>query len=690
MAASTDIKGPAYLTTPSVEDPAIPLPFRSDRLTLNYFPLRADIDCLQAVLDTQLNFKRTQNPLPREVGWFRAAGSTVFLVAARHQNLHSLRGNYGAIVQNEFAFGFFAEWHRRAGGRTYFKDWVFVNAFVFVDSELSTVTGRSHWGWPKLQVRVEGGEQLRAASARGNVKVFWPDNEPDAQPGLPLLEIRRLRERSLSELWGTFPPWLDAPQLISEYYRNASALYTDYTRFLLDAPRWLRQGPWSRLMERGYDTFFRGDFLSPLDSRVVTVQQFADAATPTVPCYRAVVDSTIKARRFRRGGMLGEDALFRGDSSGGYRLNISESTLAPIVAQLGLRVDRERRNDSGRALAKLRPYLPFWMELDVEYGPGKVLAWHDTDPAWRLGRGQKRVARRPVAAEAVAKPPAAAAVVGLGLEHPANATAGSALVLSLEVKDKRALQKTLSDYHVAGEPGDRVHVIVGFGRPSGAQKNDAVAAKAFWHVAFCVPVRVGSQDKLVVPFEYLNQSRAAMTAREVQGRMARFAEFVTPSETWPTRGVNRAILVMRLELLSKVGVGAFAEQETLLELRSAQALDWSAAGAGTSKHDFEVLGLKQFRDAEGPQYASYQAGVSSSVHVALESEGQAATPLELLIHRYPSYDVVSALGLAEDVRPLSAPKEHTLTGLHAVLVSGSYEWGTGTNEKAQFTLRKSS
>jgi hypothetical protein len=676
--------GPLYRTIPCVEDPAIRLPFRSDRLSMNYFPLRADQDCLQRFLDTELNFAHGETPLPPEVGMFRAAAPMVFFVASRHENLHSLDSDYGSITQNEFSFGFFAEWHRCSHGRSVFKDWVFINAYVFLDSELSTVTGRSHWGWPKLQLRVEGGECLAPGRLRGDVKAYFLDTESEAQPAAPLFALKRLRERSFSELWGSMPAWLDAPRLVSDYYRDAASTYAGFTRLALGAARFTQPGPWSRLLERGADVFLRGKLLSALDSRVVTVQQFADAEQPAQACFRAVIDSTIVAKNFRRGGLLGEDALLRGDTSGGYRLRISESKLAPIVERLGLLTERDRRDDEGRAVSTLRPWSPFWTELDVEYGPGKVLAWQAKDEPWQQRSGGQ-ASRPSVTVQTAAKRDVKAATissaVGFGITPPcALPTSARGVLLSFAVQDQAALARTLQAFALPPASVEAVHVLIA------STLARAPGSKPVWQVAMCVPIAGSGEPRYVVPFEYLNHAREALSAREVQGRAARFAEFESAPMSWldAANSALCSILSLRVEMVSKVGVGAFAKRQRLLELWADGPLP-RASGVAAGKLSFDIVALKQFRHAESPLLASYQAQVVSRLDVAASTYGAASGALELRCVRHPNHDLVSALGLAvAETRQHEGLPEARLRPIRSLAFEGSFSWGRSENGPASF------
>lgn len=664
--------GPLYRNIPHVEDPAIRLPFRSDRLTMSYFPLPADEDSLQRYLDREINFKGSAYPLPRGVGEFRVASPMVFFVASKHERLASLRGQYGLLAQNEFSFGFFVEWHQKKHGRMCFKDWRFVNAFVFVDSELSTITGRSHWGWPKLQVRVEGGEQLKAGRSCSDVRVFWPERELEANDDQPFLWIRRKPEQYYSGLWGTIPPWLDYPRLLGEYSQNAMAMYSGWARLALGSARWARPEPWQRLFERSRDVLRGGDPIRMLDSQIITVQQFADAEDPAQPCFRALVDSTIETKSLRRGGLLGEDGQMRGDPSGGYRLRIASSKLAPIVQGLGLVVERERRDERGRLTSTLRPWGAFWLQQDVEYGRGKVLATQTKNAPWQTPNGVQRARTHGVSAAKRTSP------VGLGVRSFTSERATARANLLFFEADQAVLQATLETYNVGDvrlrAAGSSVCLVV--------VNSQVPDTKSLWQLAFCVPVL--SEDGLptfVAPFEYTNHARDALNAREVQGRAVRFARIETSAPHWlASPDEARPVLSMSVELLSEVGIDQFARPQPVLELWPNRTLvSQSASSLPSALSRARLLGLKQFRDAGRPELACYQAIVQNELTVEAMVRGE-SEPLELRIARHPSYDVVAAMGL----RVAATSKLGSLSFVHlrptaAMKLEGSFAWGHSGN-----------
>ena len=73
----------------------------------------------------------------------------------------------------------------------------------------------------------------------------------------------------------------------------------------------------------------------------VNMKQFRDAQYPASVCYQAIVTAEMKIDRVNAGGMLGDDALLRGDPSAGYQIRIHSFPTLPILRSLGIESEAE-------------------------------------------------------------------------------------------------------------------------------------------------------------------------------------------------------------------------------------------------------------------------------------------------------------------------------------------------------------
>jgi hypothetical protein len=73
-----------------------------------------------------------------------------------------------------------------------------------------------------------------------------------------------------------------------------------------------------------------------IDTRVLSVKQFRDAASPERACHQALISSKLETLAFRGAGILGEAAVMAGDMSGDYRVRVSRDPELELVDRLGL------------------------------------------------------------------------------------------------------------------------------------------------------------------------------------------------------------------------------------------------------------------------------------------------------------------------------------------------------------------
>ncbi len=630
----------------------IPPPASFPGVTARVFPLQASINILRAFCKNYLNVAPGYEFTPAFPG--------VILVVLDYGRMAIEQANMGWISQHEVYFGVpLAMWRRDRLGRRRFDRWVLNTPFIVVDNPSSLTTGREVYGWPKVLAELKYNPERWLSDPRNPLRLLTLDVKGinSEFPAVPLLDI----EQQLGQNPSLAPPSLgliDPFEWFSRLLRTAWSIGFDLTQVLLGAPL------------AGYDAGLvrdRGEVLSDSLGRlagfyqnprldVVTLKQFRDAGDPSQICYQSLVASQLGITHYNCGGLLGLDNVLRGDVTGGFRLHLFDNPAFPIVESLGLKVQQER-TIGGRTCAVLQPLFPFWMSVDLAYGRGETLCWRMRGEPWY--RKTARVSPRPAPASRMPYDTFA----GAGEQE----WSGPFLVpeARLDVYPLRAerakLHRFIRKFLSLGGPrrragaglptfqavGEHVYLFVSGSRMFSAARSAAWLEAAL--ISFRVPVLArwpdGRQELVVVtPFAFVDNPTLAMTLREVQGLPAMDATVLTPPRFWRPKA---PLLVLQLDMLAALDAGLGFQRRTLLEI-----LPGSAPGTGGMTGlahrpvALKTLMLKQFRDAEQPSRACYQALVREPW---IFSDLKAILPLEnettLRIYRYPSLPVVETLGL---------------------------------------------
>jgi hypothetical protein len=483
---------------------------------------------------------------------------------------------------------------------------------------------------------------------------------------------------------------------------------------------------WSRLVMQGLDMVARlpmRGYTSPLDRRTfekigklmqsregtaggiqgntINLKQMRDAAEPTIACYQAITNTRLEITQFHRGGMLGDNALLRGDLSGGYRVRLNNYESQPIVSVLGLEVEEEVTLDNDATANYLRPVMPFWQEMDMRYIEAENICWRTRDLDWRNDERQSE----PDVGPDADKPhlfnttgPAALQVA----TGPFRFTGANTRVLPLLAdpdKLDELVAARLPDPEGVGHfeaYGRYVYMVVNSFGHMYSESND-VGRWADKTVEFLVPVlwRDGKDGQLITvgsfcPFIFNSSAIGVTTGREVYGWPVAEAQIMSPRNVWledegPIADVKPCLDVKAL-VYPALGVGQESEWRTLIEVddgnlvdehdhetwraiaddwgrkiksdvsRMAQAVSDDAEGFLDLKtlaldilgngEGFNRFSFKEFRDAKLTDRACYQALVRrrtivERIHDLREMEDRAHVKL----HFYPTHPIVEQLGL---------------------------------------------
>jgi hypothetical protein len=287
---------------------------------------------------------------------------------------------------------------------------------------MSQRTGREVYGWPKVLGKIEAEVPVWARDPRlasrvfnMNVKVFPKTFAGDHQEARPLVDIKRDSPPSLftlplqaSNAWNPFNILSNAigstvdlsvealDMLLALRIRGYRTNRSPRTLFemtremagkirgaLPDLP-WTPNATIMGMIKQGN--------VQQLGIEQVTLKQFQDAENPLDACYQAIISSTMSIDRLNAFGFLGDVNLLRGDTSGGFTVRIHRYDAQPIIDTLGIEVDDEEEADDGTKVAVIKPTLPFWTDVDLNYGKGvglcsripkltgqKNIVWRDGD-----------------------------------------------------------------------------------------------------------------------------------------------------------------------------------------------------------------------------------------------------------------------------------------------------------------------
>ncbi len=404
---------------------------------------------------------------------------------------------------------------------------------------------------------------------------------------------------------------------------------------------------------------------------MVTLKQFRDARHPGESCYQALVRSRLSVDRYNRGGPLGLYNLLQGDVSGGFRIRLHDDPALPIAASLGLEAVRER-TAGGRTVSVLEPVFPFWTSVDLTYGRGENLGWRMLGSPW-FKNGNEIAATNAAA-------PSYNTVAGAAQQEwisPFVVPKASCDVFPLPVHDRDRLTGFIDEYLNRGEPdrfepwGTHVYMVASRSRIFSQARSAAVC-----EIAFFVPLLWYVMDRLkgvavAKPFAFVDDPVFAMTLREVQGIPAVDATIETPVRSWLRQG---PVLRMKADVFTVLDAGMGSQRRTLLEVLSggppAPAQGPPAfsdpAGAGpdglldlirsllSGRAPMQVVTLKQFRDAEHPARACYQALVLEPwrlLRKRAKPPERLGCGMRVRVCRYPSLPLARMLGLVDPLRP---------------------------------------
>ena len=383
-------------------------PFAFKDVTMSVFPLRATLSRLESFCDAFLNHAD-------EAIKFQPFIPYVYLIILDYGRMSVEAANMGWISQREVAFGVPLRWMQKSDedGILEFRDWAFNSPFIFVDNDLSMSTGREVYGWPKMLAHLDPTISEWVQDPPGSRRVFNVSTRAVGQAyageelaDRPFLNVYHCPATNIMEfppnLLGMFKPLAQMPniglsgtRLASDLIRALSGIAaqgitkTSVFPDLLNADRLKELLSRQTLQECLKPSSWQpglADLLWSLFPRfyanTINLKQFRDAASPIAACYQAITNAKMTLECVNRAGPLGQQNLLLGQIDGGYRIDIYRHANLPIIDALGLEVASSRQ-DGDVAIATLQPVCPFWMQVDMTYARGDVVAWRTSSTHWK-------------------------------------------------------------------------------------------------------------------------------------------------------------------------------------------------------------------------------------------------------------------------------------------------------------------
>lgn len=654
---------PCYLAATSFE-PSQP-PFIFEDVASRVFPLRADPDRLIRFCDDYINI------VPREISYCRPVLPYVFLAILSYGRMASREQAAGWVAQNEVFFSIPVAWHHCDESGREVVELASVTPYLFVDENLSLVTGREVYGWPKIRAWFEPDIETWTEDVVGRPRTLRMDTLlfPRAYAG------RRPQRRTLLEIEPdplgdpfAWPPRFDFPGnplwMMPQALKEGFRLAMDGLRTTDLRPEWQRLLPSPGELTGSLAGGLVGDLSEVVQlerwiSSTLHIKQFPDVRTVGGAAYQALVSAPMNAVGLRGSGLLGTPPTLRGDASGGFRIRLHRAPELDIAESLGLEttashtvedpVDVHRgwtrgprgkvylapleRGDAPRRrpelrIDEMRPVFPYWTDLDLEYGCGRTETWRTPCTDWSHGASPGARTNEPLPLNH------AGGGILTSLQGPFLFPDVTVRVLLLKA-DEAKLQKLLDDTLNAVQnlwcfrPSiDYVQLMsLSYGITE-SESNDvgwwADREVGFWLMLEGEDIKTKEKEIfLTAPFLFTNSLIGSLTLRETFGMPQIYGEIRSPGNPWMEQdgpAADEPLLQLRTDVFQALQTGQRSHRRVLLEV--IQTEEGSAPPSPptpptpptpTDPFAFELpehartIFLKQFRDAERPELSGYQA-----------------------------------------------------------------------------------
>jgi hypothetical protein len=367
------------------------------------FPLRADIARLRRFVDSYLNFVDDECPPPF---YFQPMGPYVLFELLHYPYLAVTTRNLISYPQHEMQFIIPLECYAIEDGAMVFKQFAVCSPFIYLEEELSIVSGRTIFGLPKIALKfdpVRIQDDPRTASQMAQLQLRVATQYGDSY--VPFIEVFRDPARFISARNTQRDLVRAFPDAVGGYLTSVANTWETLTRSPLAGydPVVDSQSMFGRagatfesfLAGTPVFTFFHparpvgestADFpLGPLYSDVISLKQARDVKDRDCVSFQSLVRSTMYIDRLNDFGSLSSPGT--NDASGGITIKIHNIATQPVIESLGLEVIQEtivteRSERPNEQVLTLKPEFPYWLNLDLTYGLGTNLYWRGKDTDW--------------------------------------------------------------------------------------------------------------------------------------------------------------------------------------------------------------------------------------------------------------------------------------------------------------------
>jgi hypothetical protein len=675
------------------------------RVMLNMLPIKADMACLRDFCDSYLNFVDDANRPPF---YFKPAMPFVFLQVLHYPYMANRTQNAFAIAQNEVAFSMWLECYAIEHGQRVFKTLALCSPYIYLDNQLSLLTGRDVFGYPKAQLTfLPLRPSLNPAAPSLLARLAIRVRSGSGDINRPFLEVYQ-QPRMYSSMRRAVPEMLAAiPRAVTGWISLADRMWDALAHFPLSGYErtrdvdslvggaatladWMaatvphltaqRPGP----MRYGSTADVQ---LEPLSTDIITLKQFRDAEDPETACYQAIIRSSMYTTHFIDAGPLFDPLSL--DPGTGIRVKLHQTEDQPIVESFGLEVIDETLTEQG-LIATLSPIAPFWLELDLMYGLGFPMYWRTKGSSWSSTEEVVQGYSAPQPKQEIGFVTfGSGAVNSLASRFVSPDNVIRVLPLPMSEEGVTHLNKLCANLLDDRNYSLRLHLPPGENNKPGfvfmivrsmqnrlATTGNPLGVYSDLEVEFAILVELSikgqngqNSDKTIIAllplYLFTDSETTEITEREVYGLPTVLATIDASGNSWPYgafASAEKPLTVLRVTtaVIPALHAGLRPENRVLVEVTGELNEEIATKLSETNRriaiesdlkakilnHPVPNIALKQFPDSRDPELACYQAIVSRVFRIDSFKDCQYdILDLTVRIHHYPSFELSQVLGL---------------------------------------------
>ena len=659
------------------------------KVSIMGFPLRADMARLRRFIDSYLNFIDDRTPPPF---YFQPMAPYVLFELMHYPYLAVTTRNLVAYPQHEIAFTIPLECYAIEDGTMVFKQYALCSPFIYVDQEMSIVSGRDIFGLPKIALSfpdVHPQDDPRTSSQLALLKLRIATPRGDRY--IPFIEVFRDPPRFVSMRDAPRDLLKAFPDAMSGYLTSVANTWETMTRspFAGYDPVADTQSMMGR-SRASVESFLSGlpvfpffhpareigrstadILLGPLYSDIISLKQERDAEKRDCVSFQSIVRSTMYLDRLNDLGSLSSPGA--NDSHGGITIKLHKIATQPVIETLGLEVVdepiiTERKPQQEAQPTTLKPDYPYWLNVDLTYGLGTNLYWRGRDTVWSPSLEPGSAAASPNRYLTFGG--------GASQEDPSHLISPRArfFILTLPLADGgKQMESMCRDYLENDRYAFRLYrgqdrnlapfvwMIIRNLVNTGEGKGPDLERM----VEFCALVEWFEKRNdnsagevlgvaLLPTFVFSDCQSAVFTESELLGRPTVLADIDHSTADWTSPDVEwKMDNVLRVRTLVSTGLysGGVPENRELVRITARPDLAALPPEECPPSSVLEIpwISLKQVVDCRTPEGADYQALVMQVVDIQRPADLDVpSAPFSVRIYKYDSVPLVEKMGLLVD------------------------------------------